>query len=103
MGIVSEIAKLKGKDLKEVQGVIAMLHLLGLSDDDIESLVEIAKNWKTIASNMNLFSEELGNIKRKIGIDDKDSNESETTSNYRDFVGFGTNAELIIPKGAKKK
>lgn len=103
MADVSEISKMSSKELKQVQGAIAMFHILGLTDDDIKSLVVMAKQWETIVSNMNAFSNELIAIKRKIGSGKGENGGSDAPEDYKDLVGFDSHSELIIPKGAKER
>lgn len=97
MADVSEIAKLDSEKLEKIQSVISLFHLLGLTDKDIENLVNIAKGWPTIVKNMNAFSEELDRLSRIAG------NKKDTTSSIQEsmakMVGFDSHAENIIPKG----
>lgn len=97
MADVSEIMKLKPKDLKNVQAIFSFLHLLGLTDEQIKLIPEILKNWPTIVKNMNEMVVDLASLKQGTSKDKPQApdDSAETPDNIKNMIGFNETAERV--------
>lgn len=110
--VTQELAKLNRGQLKTLQAVLSLLHILGLSDEQINALPQILTNWPTMAKNMNAMSADLIEIKKKICTleDRKNGDEKEhdpkgmdTADNIKESGGLGKDVERIhYEKGESK-
>jgi hypothetical protein len=110
--VTQELAKLNRGQLKTLQAVLSLLHILGLSDEQINALPQILTNWPTMAKNMNAMSADLIEIKKKICTledrkngDEKDPDPKgmDTAENIKTSGGLGKDVERInYEKGGTK-
>ena len=97
MADVSEIAKLSPEKLKEIQSVISLFHLLGLTDEDIEKLPIVLRNWDKAVNTINAHSQDLENIRSSLsknGNGRKDA-EGDTPDSLRSMIGFDSSPEVV--------
>ena len=94
---VSELMKLDSESLTKVQSVISLLHLLGLSDEDIALLPEVLKNWRKMVDTVNAHSIDLANVKRSVSSNkpDKSGVNLNSAEAMQRMVGFGESAERV--------
>ena len=97
MADVSEIMKLDERKLKEVQAAVLLLHLLGLSDDDISLLPQIVKSWPTVVKNMNAMAEDLAKLRQALseGKPDGKASQADSAGELQKMIGFGSATELV--------
>lgn len=96
MADVSELAKLDPEKLGKIQSIISLFHLLGMTDNDIENLVEMAKKWPTVVKNMNAMAYDLTLLKQGAAAkDEKGTDGGENDESLRLLVGFGSRAEDV--------
>lgn len=94
---VKELSKLTPDELAKVQSVISLFHLLGLSDEDINVLPEVLKNWRQAVDTLNAHTVDLANLKQILpSRQSKDSDASlDTPENIRLMFGFGESPERV--------
>lgn len=94
---VKELNSMSAKDFAKVKSVIALFHLLGLSDEDISMIPEILRNWRKLVDTVNIHSYDLANLKQS-SFKQKGGNvdiSSETPENIRNMFGFGESLEKV--------
>lgn len=94
---VKELSKLTPEELTKVQSVISLFHLLGLSDEDIQILPEVLKNWRKAVDTLNAHTVDLGNLKQVFssGQSKNPDTSLETSENIRRMFGFGESPERV--------
>lgn len=102
MGLTERIAKLKRSELREAKEIIAAFELLGISKEQLDLLPQILANWPTVAKNMNLFSSDLVDVKKRVSnLETRRSSESggrdedDSYGNIRKSVGLGSDIERV--------
>jgi len=100
--VISELSKLSPRELKQVKSVVTFFHMIGLTDEDINLLPQIVKNWPAVAKNINLFGKQIIEMKGDIedletrgGNKNKDGKSSDTTANIRQSVGIGSDIQRV--------
>ena len=92
---VEEIEQLTPKQLEEIQSVMRLFHLMGLTNDDITSLAQILKEWPTYVKNMNEMGADLVRIKRILSEQSGKNGVIDSEDALRKAVGFDNNAENV--------
>lgn len=95
---VSEIAKMDSEKLEKVQSVIALFHLLGITDEEIALLPQVLKNWPTIVSNMNGMTKDMVEMKNSIArLKPRSENKGEPddATALQNMVGFDSSIEKV--------
>lgn len=97
--VTIELSKLTPKELKAVQSVIRLFHILGLTNDQIEKLPEVLSNWPTVVTNMNAMAQDLFILKQQVERLAPEKNSAkdisaDTDINIRNSIGFDKNTEL---------
>lgn len=95
---VSKLNELTPEELKEIQSIISLFHLLGLTDEEISRLPQVLKNWPLVASNINAMAADLANVKSEVSRLSMPSvaDSEDTNDNIRKSVGFGANPETVF-------
>lgn len=101
--VVEEIKGLSPKQLKQMQSVIALLHCLGVTDKQIELIPQVLSNWETVVKNMNAYTSDLANIKRRVETLEQYADEpkgmdvsADTSGNIRKGAGIGSDVERVL-------
>ena len=105
--VSKEIENLTPKELKEVQSVLRLLHILGLSNEQIEKLPEVLSLWPRVVNNMNKMAEDLFEVKSEVARMVKEKAplpdiSADTDENIRSSIGFGSSPELTLFGGGRK-
>lgn len=96
MADVSELAKLSPEKLEKVQSIIALFHLLGMTDEDIGNLVDMAKKWPIVVKNMNAMAEDLVLLKQGAAVKSSEkAKEFDNEESLRLMVGFDSRVEEV--------
>ncbi len=100
MADVSEIMKLTPEELAEVKSSIRLFHILGMTDEEISLLPQIAKNWGIVVSNMNAMATDLADLRSRLSTSGgkREDGSLDTDENIRRSFGFGENAESVFLK-----
>lgn len=83
---IRELQGMKGRDLRDVKGFFRTLHLLGLEDKDIESLLSFVREFPSCKEKVERMEQEQRNI--SVRLQNQEKREAEEIRN-RTFKATG--------------
>lgn len=94
MELIDTIKNLTPKQLKEVQSVLALFSLMGITDEQLAKLPIILSNWGKMADNLNKMAVDLIDARKRIAeLESKVAGNQDKTkkdgSSIASMVGLG--------------